>query len=264
MTPIAEPADTRRWVVALVLVLIAHGGIVSVLSGHAPTPPVPVGEPAVLIDMEPNPVPEVVKQPEPSPPEFSTPEFSTPELAQERPPDPAPPPVEGPLPQPAPPPEPPAPVPPLPDPPPIPEAAKPPVVIPPPARTVQRPRPQPAVRPKRAEEPRLATDSPATPPPTTAAAASAPVSWQARLLAHLNRFKRYPPDAQMHRRQGTAVVHLRLLPNGSVEAVRLQSTSGTVSLDQEAVELIGRAQPLPVPDAETGATEFAVPIQFIR
>jgi TonB family protein len=57
-------------------------------------------------------------------------------------------------------------------------------------------------------------------------------------------------------------VHLRLMPNGSAERVRLQSSSGTDALDQEAVALIARAQPLPVPEGGSSAVDIGVPIQF--
>jgi protein TonB len=95
---------------------------------------------------------------------------------------------------------------------------------------------------------------------TSTAAATA--DWRARLLAHLNRFKRYPAAAQMRRQQGVAYVRLTLLPNGSVQGVRLQTSAGVESLDEEALALIQRALPLPVPPDDDGRHELVVPIQF--
>lgn len=108
---------------------------------------------------------------------------------------------------------------------------------------------------------------PAPTPPAAAPAvrpsnAAATADWRARLLAHLGRFKRYPAVAQMRRQQGVAYVRLTLMPNGAVQGVRLQTSSGVESLDEEAVALIHRAQPLPVPPDDDSPHELVVPIQF--
>ena len=81
-------------------------------------------------------------------------------------------------------------------------------------------------------------------------------------MAHLSRFKRYPPAAQMRRREGTAMVRFRLMPDGTAQAIRLTTSSGNGSLDDEAVALIARAQPLPRPENADGPLELAVPVQF--
>ena len=105
---------------------------------------------------------------------------------------------------------------------------------------------------------------PAPSPESTSRANSASQSaaWQSRLLSHLHRFKRYPPSAQMRRREGTAVVGFHLSPDGSVRAVHLRTSAGTDTLDEEAIALINRAQPLPVPDPGGVAIDIIVPIQF--
>ncbi|MBS0642115.1 MAG: energy transducer TonB, partial [Proteobacteria bacterium] len=103
---------------------------------------------------------------------------------------------------------------------------------------------------------------PAPQRPAPAASAAGSPTWQARLLAHLNRFKRYPPAAQMRRREGTALVRFRLMPDGSAQAITLLTASGTESLDAEATSLIARAQPLPRPENSNQAIELVVPIQF--
>ena len=250
MSPAIGSRHTLRWMTVFGLVVLAHGGLLALL-GPVAKMPEPAGEPAMLIDMAPAPEPEPVKD--------STPALAdTPPVQQPSSPDSAPS-EQAETPPPLVPPD-----PPIPDtlPPPLPEAVKPPVIMPRHASPVPRPKPMPlpAVR---LEQPTPLAQPVATPPPASATtAARFPVSWQTRLLAHLNRYKHYPAEAQMRHRQGTASVHLRLLPNGFVEAVRLQAGSGTDALDQEAIALIGRAQPLPVPDNETGPVEIDVPIAF--
>ncbi|MBN8926592.1 MAG: energy transducer TonB, partial [Rhodospirillales bacterium] len=142
-----------------------------------------------------------------------------------------------------------------------------PVPPPPPPRPAPRPAPRPDPRPVKAPPVPTAAPPPAAAPPQAAApvasriSATAAADWRARLVAHLNRFKRYPPAAQMRRQQGVAYVHLILLPDGSVQAVRLQKPSGVELLDEEATALVHRAAPLP-PPPEGGRIELIVPIQF--
>ncbi|MFT3802324.1 MAG: TonB family protein [Burkholderiaceae bacterium] len=91
-----------------------------------------------------------------------------------------------------------------------------------------------------------------------------PPDWQAMLLGQLERFKRYPSEAQFLRQQG--VTHLRFTMNrdGKVLTFRVEKSSGNALLDQEALALIQRAQPLPKPPASVmGDTlELVVPIEF--
>ncbi|MEA2792189.1 MAG: periplasmic protein TonB [Acetobacteraceae bacterium] len=261
MISATEPRQKLRWAAVFGLVVAAHGGLLALL-GPVAKPPEPVGEPAISIDLSPAPEPEPAKDlapPEPDPPPEAA--LAEPAPAQPAPAEAAP--AQPPSSQPAPS-DPPLPDPPLPDPPmpPLPKAVQPPVVLPRHARPIVHPKAAPPVPVARPEEP-ASQAQPVTPPPTSASpAVNVPSSWQTKLLAHLNRYKRYPADAQMHHRQGIAVVHFRLLPNGSAESVRLQSGSGTEALDQEAIVLIGRAAPLPAPEADTGPIDIAVPIQF--
>jgi periplasmic protein TonB len=266
MIAAATPRQAHRWVLAFSLVVLAHGALVALLLRAAPLVE-PVGEPVMLIDLAP--APEPAKQLEPAPPEPpQETALPAPVPPQPAPPEPAPPvppeEVVAPVEAEPPPSEPPPAEPDLPEPPPVPEVVKPPLVMPRRTPAVPRPKPSPPIAVARPETPRAAAPPATAPPPPAASAApgAPPASWQMRLLAHLNRYKRYPPDAQMRRRQGMAVVHLRLMPNGSAERVRLQSSSGTDALDQEAVALIARAQPLPVPEGGSSAVDIGVPIQF--
>jgi protein TonB len=248
MIAASEPRTPLRWAAVFGLVALAHGGLLALL-GPVAKPLEPVAEPAMLIDL----APDQTDDPMPSEPKtypMQAPDTVPPSAAQPDtvPPDAVPPepPVLDPL---------------ILDPAPSPQVAKPPVM---PRRvpSVARPEPAAPVPVGRPVEPGAPAPSVTAPPGSALMAASVPLSWQTRLLAHLNRFKRYPPDAQMRHRQGVAVVHLRLLPNGSAALVRLDSSSWTDALDQEAIGLIGRAQPLPVPDGEIGPIDIAVPIGF--
>jgi protein TonB len=87
---------------------------------------------------------------------------------------------------------------------------------------------------------------------------------KARLLAHLDSKKRYPPGAQRLRQEG--VVHVRFTMDraGRVLASRIERSSGRALLDREALAMLARAQPLPAPPPEiSGATiELTTPVEF--
>ncbi|WAC58318.1 energy transducer TonB family protein [Brevundimonas sp. SL130] len=132
---------------------------------------------------------------------------------------------------------------------------------------------EPLVIPDRTPQPTAsvqATPAPATtaplsrPAPPAASASSAPSTWQARLLAHLEQNKRFPAAAQARRLQG--VVHVRFTMNrdGRVLTSRIERGSGQASLDRAALDMLTRAQPLPGPPAEVAGDriELVVPVEF--
>jgi protein TonB len=86
-------------------------------------------------------------------------------------------------------------------------------------------------------------------------------SWHSRLVAHIQRHKRYPAGA---RDSGTAVVAFVMDRNGRVLSRRLAGSSGSAALDRETLDLIARAQPLPRPPANAAqsAFQFAIPIRY--
>ncbi|MBW3695046.1 TonB family protein [Vibrio sp. T187] len=93
---------------------------------------------------------------------------------------------------------------------------------------------------------------------------AARINWQQILHAHLEREKRYPRKARRMRKQGMPVISFTMNRDGTVLGVRLVKSSGTPSLDNEAIALAYRAQPLPkppklVPDQELTLT---LPINF--
>ena len=84
------------------------------------------------------------------------------------------------------------------------------------------------------------------------------------LLAWLAKYKRYPRKAKIRRQQGTAMLYFEMDRKGRVLSYELQESSGYRLLDQEALALIKRAEPLPaMPSSMTQAQlELVVPIRF--
>lgn len=285
-----------RWALAAVVVAGAHGvaGWMIVTWQRAEAA---MGAPpaAVMIELAPLPVapeappqevapgPEMVEaQPEPQP-----------EPVVETPPEPVPPepePVVEPPPPVEPPPEPepqrvvqPEPeiripeLPPLPDaaavlapPPPPPPLARPRIVErkPPPKKVVARAKP---IQPDKPQAERTSAPmAQAQAAPTAAApnqgaaadSAASRASWRGTLLAHLNRYKRFPGGAN----PGTVQVSFSIDRSGRVVSARLVGGSGDAMLDEEAVAMIRRASPVPPPPEGLGGGTIAlsVPVKFSR
>lgn len=230
-----------RWGSALSLVLSAHAGaVVATLAWATQTPePPPPPPPAMLVDLAPLPAPV---QAESKP--------------VEKPPEP-PKPVEKP-----------------------PEAVKPPEK-PKPRKVAERPKPkqselalpQPAPPQTPPSEPAPTADAepsphpvpPVAPPAAAASARSAALpTWQGIVMAHLERYKRYPRSAQARRQQGIAYVAFSIDRQGNVLSVRVHKSSGHDSLDQETLDMLERAQPLPPPPEDIPGSPLAltVPVKF--
>ena len=108
------------------------------------------------------------------------------------------------------------------------------------------------------------TAPPNRPAPPAASAAAAAQTWQGRLLAHLERRKRYPAEARARRLQGVAHVRFTIDRQGRVLSAAVERSSGHAALDREALALLQRAQPLPAPPAETLGERITltVPVEF--
>ncbi|GLK75729.1 biopolymer transporter TonB [Methylopila jiangsuensis] len=108
--------------------------------------------------------------------------------------------------------------------------------------------------PRQASADRQQASAPVAPSDRTAASASAsgaagesPVTWQARLMAHLERRKLYPSAARARGETGTAYVRFRIDGKGNVLSVSLARSSGHSELDQAVLSLVRRASPVPAP-----------------
>ena len=140
------------------------------------------------------------------------------------------------------------------------------------------PSPEPGQDAARAASMPAQASSSATPAPTavrgpqaapfnsdTPSTSAAPASWQSRVLGHLARFKRYPGDARQRKRAGAAWVRFQVDRDGKLLASELVTSSGTVLLDREALQVLQRAQPLPAPPGNVlhqGTVTVTLPVSF--
>ncbi|ABE61632.1 outer membrane transport energization protein TonB [Nitrobacter hamburgensis X14] len=154
-------------------------------------------------------------------------------------------------------------------PPELPKMEKAEVVLPPKA---ERPKPKPKPKKKKQKKaPR--TTAPPTSQAQRADRAVAPAeglsssmsraSWRGALMAHLNRYKRFPPGAVG---TGVATVAFTIDRSGRVLSARLVRSAGDAALDAEAASLPRRASPVPAPPPNIGggSITLAVPIRFSR
>ena len=89
-------------------------------------------------------------------------------------------------------------------------------------------------------------------------------SWQTNLMRQLQRSKRYPASAQAHKEEGVVLLSFSLDRNGHVLAHSIARSSGHADLDNEVLEMIMRAEPLPpFPESMPLARiDLTVPIRF--
>lgn len=135
----------------------------------------------------------------------------------------------------------------------------------------RKPVEKPAAKPVRKPPPSVAAQKAveaapraAAPAPNTSTGRSvSPARWQARVNAHLNRYKRFPSGA---RSSGVAMVQFTINPRGAVIGASLVRSSGDAALDKAAVALVQRASPIPAPPPEIAkaSMRLTVPIQFSR
>lgn len=89
------------------------------------------------------------------------------------------------------------------------------------------------------------------------------VQWEAELLAHLERFKRYPQNARDRGDRGVAYLRFEIDSNGKVIASSIVRSAGVADLDAAALDMITRASPVPRPPAGS-KTRFTVPVVFAK
>jgi TonB family C-terminal domain len=114
---------------------------------------------------------------------------------------------------------------------------------------------------------------PAVPETTAPESAAAPAAnrlsndarpdWEGSILAHLQRFRRYPARARAARQQGTVTIRFRMNRAGMVLSSALVKKSGSYDLDQAALDTLKRAQPLPtIPANMADEVELTAPVEF--
>lgn len=95
-------------------------------------------------------------------------------------------------------------------------------------------------------------------------AADAVADYQARLRAWLERHKRYPRQARRRREQGVVVLRFVADRAGAVLDLEVETSSGHPLLDDAALDMVRRAQPLPEmpPGMPESRAEHLLPVRF--
>jgi protein TonB len=134
---------------------------------------------------------------------------------------------------------------------------------PPPPPEPQQATIAPPEEPQPVEQPK-----PPAPPPQPQRVKGGPPrvepAWQTALVRHLQRYKRYPSDAQSRGEEGVVQLSFTVDRTGHVINHEIVRSSGHRELDTEVMSMIERAQPLPpfpasMPQAKL---ELTVPIRF--
>lgn len=89
------------------------------------------------------------------------------------------------------------------------------------------------------------------------------VQWEAELLAHLERYKRYPRNARDRGERGVAHLRFEIDSNGEVLSASILRSTGFTELDAATLEMINRASPVPRPPVGS-KTRFTVPVVFAK
>ena len=267
--------DGLRWGVCFVVAVGVHAtAAAALLHSWQPVDEPVAGGPAIILDLAP--VAAAPDAPEseaaPKPQAVAAPPDPVSQPTDKPDPEPDPPvvtasvqPPDEPLPKPIEPPAPPVEATPLPETPPM--LAE--VVLPP---------PRPPIRQEKPKHHRRVADLNSAPPRTehTAAHPVAPAPgasahdpnaaprWKTELVSRLQRYKRYPSEAQARGEQGGAQLSFSVDRSGAVHNPRIVRSSGSSLLDRATLDLIARAAPLPPPPPEvTGARiSIVVPINY--
>ncbi len=265
-----------RWGAGLMLAFGIHAaGAVALITQWNEEPDSVASAPAILIDLAPAPAapatvpeqpigppqPQAIEQPEPAPEKPVEKEAET---------EPVPaPPVEEKIVEPESKPE-----------PPVEETITLPPEPQPQFAMVTLPPPRPAIKPPAKKRPpqrraSLASAPAAAQHEASRAAAPAPgaasapnphavANWKSRLVAQLERYTRFPAEAQARGEQGVSQIAFSIDRAGGVHNPRIVRSSGSGLLDRATIDLVQRAQPLPPPPADVPGSHIAivVPIRY--
>ena len=104
----------------------------------------------------------------------------------------------------------------------------------------------------------------AHPAPTAGPPARATPSpeFQRRVLAALEKVRRYPPAARARREDGVVVLTFTMNRAGKVLGASVKTSSGSPTLDRAALETVRRASLPRVPDEFADPLRLVVPVEF--
>ena len=85
-------------------------------------------------------------------------------------------------------------------------------------------------------------------------------NWKSELVSRLERYKRYPPEAQARGEHGVAQLAFSVDRSGGVHHARIARSSGSSLLDSATLAMVERAAPLPPPPSEMAGTQIAVSV----
>src|SRR5258708_29761164 len=240
-----DPTTRRSRRFGLAVAIGLHAAVIALLMTVRPwAPAAPEQLRYDLVFVEPAPAPP---PPPPAPPDANLPETPAgpPELVTE--PEPAPMVTSVPeLPKPAPPPH-------------------PPVRHPTPAPAPRAPQAPPAAAPTQTDSSASSPMAPPTPSPPAVPAPPPPDLPQTPTpRPHLYQHQEYPWMARRRGVQGRVILRLAVARSGNVTEARIETSSGAELLDQAAVDMVHRANPLPpLPASFVGdRAEFRVPVEF--
>lgn len=118
--------------------------------------------------------------------------------------------------------------------------------------------PAPAAAPSVAAAP----PSPALPPAPQELRSGAS-SWEGKVLARMERFRRYPTASRARQETGVVYLRCRIDRDGQVLAAAVEHSSGSPALDQAALDTLQRAAPLPrIPKERPDPLELSIPVEF--
>nr|WP_275446995.1 energy transducer TonB [Pseudoalteromonas sp. Of7M-16] len=87
-------------------------------------------------------------------------------------------------------------------------------------------------------------------------------NWQAELIAHLAKKKRYPKMARKRRQEATVMVRFTIDAQGQALDIEVVQASRYPLLNKEAKSVVKRAQPLPLPPEKMVNNKVLVPVRF--
>lgn len=135
--------------------------------------------------------------------------------------------------------------------------------VPPPPTEVIAVAPKPDAPPSPVPPVAIVTPEPIKPiaPVDTSAARD---SYGNTLWGAIGKYKQYPRVALMRGWQGEAIVELQLDGNGKLKSKKIIQSSGYDALDKQALDMIEKAAPFPVPPEVLRGSNFSikVPIPF--